>query len=496
MSTSVIPDENVSPSNLVSESLQILRRRDESRKRRSHAYLRSRLINMAALASGSVGAWLLVALVTRWLLPEWSAVHLSTARWTGLIVLHLFFLYGARQLPGWGLGIVTELRNSVQTTALLVGCVFLLSLSRQENLLASLPYFPIMGLAIITQLGARSAVKVLLLRLGLWGIPVVVYGAGLTGAQVIRALQNEPGMGYRPLALFDDNSSLHGSMVLGIPVVGNTNDWAIEAPVAIVAMPSAGQAKHSELLDGALSVYGTVIVIPDLHNVQTLWTQTRDLGGILGVQIDHNLANPFAQRSKRLLSLLLVSASLPLWAPLCGLLALLIWLEDRQNPLFLQSRVGRGGVPFRTWKFRTMMPDAEEVLKRHLAEDADLRAEWQKNFKLRRDPRITRIGGLLRKTSLDELPQLVNVLRGEMSLVGPRPLPAYHQSLLPAHVQSLRQEVRPGMTGLWQVSGRSEAGNEGMIEFDPYYVRNWSVWLDAVILLRTFRAVLRSAGAY
>ncbi|MGY2897240.1 Undecaprenyl-phosphate galactose phosphotransferase WbaP [Deinococcus sp. UYEF24] len=451
---------------------------------------------MAALAVGSVGAWLLVALLTFWLFPGWTSVHLSAARWAGLIVLHLIFLYGARQLPGWGLGIVNELRNSVQTTVLLVGCVFLLSLSRQEHLVASLPYVPIMCLAVITQLGARSFVKTLLLNTGLWGVPVVVYGAALTGTQVIRALQSEPGLGYRPLALFDDNSELHGSMVLNVPVVGNTKDWAIEAPVAIVAMPGAGQAKHSELLDGALSVYRTVIVIPNLHNVQTLWTQTRDLGGILGVQIDHTLADPFARRTKRLLSLLLVGASFPLWAPLCGLVALLIWLEDRQNPLFLQERVGRGGAVFKTWKFRTMVPNAEKVLEGHLAEDPALKDEWRLNFKLRHDPRITRIGGFLRKTSLDELPQLVNVLRGEMALVGPRPLPTYHQSLLPAHVQSLRQEVRPGMTGLWQVSGRSEVGNEGMIEFDPYYVRNWSVWLDTVILLRTFRAVLRSAGAY
>ena len=136
------------------------------------------------------------------------------------------------------------------------------------------------------------------------------------------------------------------------------------------------------------------------------------------------------------------------------------------------------------------------MLQQKLAADPKLRAEWEQNFKLRQDPRITRIGRFLRKTSLDELPQLVNVLRGEMALVGPRPLPAYHQRELPLSVQRLRHEVHPDMTGLWQVSGRSDAGNEGMIQLDPYYVRNWSVWLDLVILLRTFRAVVRSAGAY
>lgn len=203
-----------------------------------------------------------------------------------------------------------------------------------------------------------------------------------------------------------------------------------------------------------------------------------------------------AQRLKWGLDWLAVSLSAVFWLPLCLLIALLIWLEDRHNPLFLQTRVGQGGRLFKTWKFRTMLPDAEEVLKQRLEADPELRREWEANFKLRRDPRITRVGQLLRKTSLDELPQLVNVWLGEMSLVGPRPLPEYHQRQLPLKVQHLRREVRPGMTGLWQVSGRSDAGNEGMIQLDPYYVRHWSIGLDAVILLRTFKAVLRSAGAY
>jgi lipopolysaccharide/colanic/teichoic acid biosynthesis glycosyltransferase len=174
----------------------------------------------------------------------------------------------------------------------------------------------------------------------------------------------------------------------------------------------------------------------------------------------------------------------------------LIWIEDRRAPLFFQERIGRDGKPFHTIKFRTMVPDAEAVLQRKLREDAELRLEWETFFKLRKDPRVTSVGRFLRRTSLDEIPQLLNVLRGEMALVGPRPLPMYHHSELPARVRSLRQQVPPGITGLWQVSGRSDSGNEGMIEWDPYYVENWSLSLDSRILARTVSVVLKGSGAY
>src|SRR5262249_12801705 len=139
---------------------------------------------------------------------------------------------------------------------------------------------------------------------------------------------------------------------------------------------------------------------------------------------------------------------------------------------------------------------AEEVLRKRLAEDPNLALEWETHFKLRHDPRITSIGRILRKTSLDELPQLINVLKGEMSLVGPRPLPNYHHHELTLQVRNLREPVRPGLTGLWQVSGRSQAGTEGIEKWDAYYVRNWSVWLDIIILARTVKAVSEGKGAY
>ena len=199
---------------------------------------------------------------------------------------------------------------------------------------------------------------------------------------------------------------------------------------------------------------------------------------------------------KFVLDIAIVLIFSPFWLPICGIIYLAIWLEDNKNPLFLQDRIGKDGRVFKTFKFRTMVPDAEEVLKRVLAENEELRHEWETFYKLRKDPRITKIGGFLRRTSLDELPQLFNVLRGEMSLVGPRPLTTYHLEALPEEVCSVREMVKPGITGMWQVSGRSDSGNEGMKQWDPYYVKNWSLALDFSILYRTVHVVLKREGAY
>jgi lipopolysaccharide/colanic/teichoic acid biosynthesis glycosyltransferase len=214
------------------------------------------------------------------------------------------------------------------------------------------------------------------------------------------------------------------------------------------------------------------------------------------LEIARNLLNPLSRSMKSILEWLVTFATLPFWLPLLMLIALAIVLEGRGGPFFRQERIGRAGRTFKVLKFRTMRPDAEEHLKKCLEADPRLMQEWKSHCKLKNDPRITVVGKWLRRTSLDELPQLVNVLFGQMSLVGPRPLPPYHRNQLPARVLALREQVLPGITGLWQVSGRSDSGNEGIERWDTYYVRNWSIWLDIVILSRTGIAVFAARGAY
>jgi lipopolysaccharide/colanic/teichoic acid biosynthesis glycosyltransferase len=167
---------------------------------------------------------------------------------------------------------------------------------------------------------------------------------------------------------------------------------------------------------------------------------------------------------------------------------------DGGSVLYRSPRVGQGGSIFWAYKFRTMVPDADRYLRRLLAEDAKVRAEWEAKFKLKDDPRITWIGRYLRKSSLDELPQLLNVLRGEMSLVGPRPM-LVDEVTHYGRWFDLYTKVVPGITGIWQVSGRDRLDYEGRINLNNWYIRNWSVWHDFVILLRTIVTVARRSSA-
>jgi Undecaprenyl-phosphate galactose phosphotransferase WbaP len=418
-----------------------------------------------------------------------------------VIPIYILVSSYARVLPGWGLGAVEELRRTVLVLAgvfaLTMMGLWLVQTNVEGGAVSSRLTLALAGLfATVLVPYARSQAKAVLIRRHLWGVQAVVYGAGVAGAKIVRQLQEESGMGYNPVAVLDDNPDLWGGYLDLVPIIGDTAHVVPDASVAFLCLPSAERERQIELLDGPLSCYRTLVVIPDLFDAPSLWVKPRDIAGVLGLEVSSTLTRVLPRALKRTGDLLVVLALAPFWMPLVALLALAIWLSDRGSPFYAQERVGENGRLFAAHKLRTMVPDAEGVLARALEADPALREEWDTYFKLEKDPRITRVGAFLRRTSLDELPQLFNVLTGEMSLVGPRPLPRYHHDELPERVRTLRDRVRPGITGLWQVSGRSDAGNIGMERWDPYYVRNWSPWLDIVILVRTFRVVLKGSGAY
>jgi exopolysaccharide production protein ExoY len=200
-------------------------------------------------------------------------------------------------------------------------------------------------------------------------------------------------------------------------------------------------------------------------------------------------------KSKRLFDLIMASIIVIIALPLFGLVAVLIRVTDPGPLVYRHVRVGHKGKPFRCLKFRTMVVDSENVLKTLLDEVPEARAEWEETHKLRNDPRITPIGQFLRRSSLDELPQILNVIRGEMSLVGPRPI---IQSEMPRYGKHLDVylSTRPGITGLWQISGRSDSGYSERVAFDQSYLRNWHFTRDIVILLKTLPAILTQRGSY
>ena len=181
--------------------------------------------------------------------------------------------------------------------------------------------------------------------------------------------------------------------------------------------------------------------------------------------------------------------------PLLFYLAVAVKMSSRGPILFSHERIGRYGRRFKAWKFRTMFEDSHLVLEQYLEANPEAQDEWLRDHKLRFDPRITRIGRFLRKTSLDELPQLWNVIRGDMSLVGPRPIVTEEIAKYGAYY-GLYTMVKPGITGLWQVSGRNNTTYDERVQLDAYYVRNWSPWMDVVLLIKTIRIVLFAKGAY
>jgi len=221
----------------------------------------------------------------------------------------------------------------------------------------------------------------------------------------------------------------------------------------------------------------------------------RDLGGVGALEVRQNLLLPGNLLLKRALDLVGGVLLLVPFLLLYPVVALLLWREDPGPVLYRHLRVGQGGRRFFALKFRTMRQDGEEVLRRYLEANPEAQAEWVRDRKLREDPRVLRVGRWLRRLSLDELPQALNVLRGEMSLVGPRPvteeeLERYGEAL------ELYLRVKPGLTGLWQVSGRNGVSYERRVALDRYYVQNWSVWLDLYLLARTAWAVGRREGAW
>jgi Undecaprenyl-phosphate galactose phosphotransferase WbaP len=339
--------------------------------------------------------------------------------------------------------------------------------------------------------------RVLIAR-GVWGESVVILGAGSTGALVARKLRQEWSLGFVPIGILDDDSEKWGTALEGVPVVGplsSIGSFEEHAKVVLVAMPGMKRERLSQLIQN-LS-FPNIIIIPDLIGIQSLWITSRDLGGVLGLEVRKNLLIPSNRFIKRTLDLAIAAPLFLLTVPFVAACCALIKLISRGPAFFRQDREGQHGKRITICKLRTMHPDAERLLGRHLEEYPHEKASWHQYYKLKKDPRILPgIGWFLRRYSLDELPQLWSVIRGDMSLVGPRPFPYYHLNSFPDAFRTLRTSVMPGMTGLWQVSQRSD-GDLGVQEAeDTYYIRNWSLWLDIYVLLRTVQRLVLPKGAY
>jgi Undecaprenyl-phosphate galactose phosphotransferase WbaP len=351
----------------------------------------------------------------------------------------------------------------------------------------------------IILLTARSVTHWFLHKTRLGGIPAVIFGSGATGKMVANCLKSSIRTGYIPVLFLDDNPAGENE-VNGIPVIhditlGSEIVKRYNIKMAIVAMPELEAAKLKHLLNTHVSAFRYNVIIPNFFNISSIWMSVRDFSGVLGIDTSNKLKLFWNLGIKRFLDLCVVIIGGLIALPFLLLIALLIKITSRGPVLYKQKRLGMNGKHFFTYKFRSMYIDAEQQLQKILDTDPGAKKEWEEKFKLQKDPRITGIGKFLRRTSIDEMPQLLNIIKGEMSLVGPRPI-------VDAEMEKYGEDylrvfsVKPGLTGLWQVSGRSDADYEDRVAYDTYYLQSWSVWLDLWIIFKTFGVVLVGRGAY
>ncbi|MEO8163847.1 MAG: undecaprenyl-phosphate galactose phosphotransferase WbaP [Betaproteobacteria bacterium] len=352
----------------------------------------------------------------------------------------------------------------------------------------------------------RGGLKLFFIRTHRWQRPTAILGTGKNAREAAAALKDELFMGLELVAFLvppdeyapSDTLEIKGKK---IPVVSLTDDsdavlLKLASPQLIVALEADNLLMHQHLLQKLSARHRDLNIIPPLKGLPLYGMEMTHFFSheVLMLTVRNNLARPGHRFVKRAFDLVASAALLVLFAPL---LAFFSW-KIRQSgggAIFGHLRIGQYGRPFHCLKFRTMVPNATQVLNELLARDPQARAEWKRDFKIKKDPRITPIGAFLRETSLDELPQLWNVLKGEMSLVGPRPIIDEELERYGDQVDYYL-EAPPGMTGLWQISGRNNTGYEDRVALDSWYVRNWSLWYDFVILLKTVRVVLARKGAY
>ena len=331
------------------------------------------------------------------------------------------------------------------------------------------------------------------------GIPVVVYGAGTTGRLVIDRLLKTRKAGYEPVLILDDNP-WSGEYYRDIPIIQNTmlgpelvKKYKIK--MAIVAMPNIDQTELARIINNSVSAFRYNVLIPDFFSINNIWMSIRDFDGVLGFATSHRLKMFWNLAIKRFFDIVFVSLGGIIILPFLLIIALLIKLTSRGPVLYGHKRLGLNGKHFIAYKFRTMVKDADKHLENILENNPEFKKEWEESQKIKNDPRVTKVGKFLRRISFDEFPQLLNILKGEMSLVGPRPvidgeLEKYGENALRLLT------VKPGLTGLWQVSGRSDTNYGERVSYDIYYLQSWSVWLDLWIIYRTPGVILARRGAY
>jgi Undecaprenyl-phosphate galactose phosphotransferase WbaP len=458
--------------------------------------MRRRLVAAALIAGDIAGVVIALGLVTLGarltgldmehgayeLIPVWAAILCASQAGFGL--------YGSERSEP-----VDRLRRRVQANiATAIALVVYLTLSQQTV------HWPAIvvgcGLMIIIGFYNEALIRGWLLRHALWSASTVLFGTTASCLELAKVLLWKPELGLRPIAILgNDDTPSNTSHLAGLPVISpvQANIAAQRIEVAICA---SGDADPDTMAWLSRLPLRRIFILHDSGLHQSLQLRTRTVGDLLGLELRSAIHIPINLQMKRFVDLAVAIPAGLLALPVIGLLAIAIKWIDGGPAFYTQLRVGRSGQMFEVYKLRSMYADADSRLEAHLDASEPARREWQRFFKLNNDPRILPlVGQFIRRSSLDELPQLWNVLRGDMSVVGPRPFPPYHTERFDTEFQALRASVPPGLTGLWQVTDRSDGDLDAQKRQDSFYIRNWSFWLDLYVLLQTVPAMISARGA-
>jgi len=384
-----------------------------------------------------------------------------------------------------------ELKALFQLTSLMYGIILaVLFLSKTGDAYSRIVIAGSWAATVFVLPITRSLCRRLYMRHRWWGRPLIIFDSGNAGRDFWRYLKRRPERGLHPVSMYPLPTSADAVRALFAKVS------AANPKAMAMILQKADQGQSLDYITEASRFFERILVVPSFNDgFRAHWLTPRDLGAAVGLQVRQNLRDKRRLLAKRLMDVLLCAMGGVVLVPLGLLLALAIRLDSRGPVFYRQRRIGCNGSEIRIFKFRTMVDKADVVLKEMLERNPELQAEWKKDHKLKHDPRITRVGRFLRKVSLDELPQLLNVVAGDMSLVGPRPIVAKEiEKYGPVFEEYCM--VRPGLTGLWQISGRNNTTYAERVAFDHYYINNWSVWMDLWILAKTFPVVITGYGAY
>jgi len=339
--------------------------------------------------------------------------------------------------------------------------------------------------------------KKLLYRLNLWQKNVIVCGTSSQTLEFSNSLENQFYLGYKIYAFFDRKS--HQKQFCGKKVIRSILELNTESKKHDIDTIFVIASSKTDIdLTSLQTIFKNVIVIPDLEGLSIFNTKINFYFSqkLLFIQTKNNLDSILNRMLKRLFDLILVVIVMPFFLIALIFISIAIKATSKGPIFFKHERVGKNGKIIKIYKFRSMYVDAQERLKVLLENDEALKQEWNQYFKLKNDPRITKVGHFLRKTSLDELPQIINIIKNEMSFVGPRPVVQEEVEKYYKEYAKFYYMVNPGLTGLWQVSGRNDTTYDFRVKMDSWYVTNWSLWLDIIIIVKTIGVVIRKEGVY